>query len=67
MTDQATVKPGYRTSEFWISLATTLLGAVVGSGVIPGGSIWAQIAGIAASAIASSVYSKSRADVKTAQ
>lgn len=33
-----TVKPGYQTTEFWMTVVATLLTALVASGVIPTGS-----------------------------
>jgi hypothetical protein len=58
------LKPGYRTTEFWLSLAATLLGAAFASGLIPTDSKWEQVLGLAASVLASFGYTVSRTLVK---
>jgi len=58
---------GYRTSEFWLSLAVTVVGLIVASGIIPTGSIWAQIAGLVLSTTSSMGYTVSRGIVKSNQ
>ena len=35
-----TIKPGYKTTEFWISLAAVIIGSVVASGIVPADSVW---------------------------
>jgi hypothetical protein len=32
-------KPGYRTTEFWLTLAGTVVAALVGGAAIPGGIV----------------------------
>jgi len=54
-------RPGLKTTEFWLALAVTLLGAVAG---IYAEAQWAQVAGIVAAALASAGYGFQRASVK---
>ena len=53
-------KPGWKTSEFWLSLAAALLGAFVASGALPGEHVVMKIAGMALTALASMGYAASR-------
>lgn len=59
--------PGYKTSEFWISLVTMLLGAVLASGIIGEGSQWERIIGAAVQVLAALGYTVPRAQLKKAQ
>mgnify|MGYP006295731821 CR=1 FL=1 len=61
-------KPGYKTTEFWLSLLATLLGFLLASGVmdaVPQESWIARIVGGLVAVLASLGYSASRAKVKT--
>lgn len=61
-------KPGYKTTEFWLSLLATLLGFVLASGAMEGVSqdSWvAKLVGGAVAVLASLGYTASRAKVKT--
>jgi hypothetical protein len=51
------VKPGYKTTEFWIATAVTLWGVLLASGVIPVDAPWVGVVG---SVVASVGYSVSR-------
>ena len=57
-------KPGFRTSEFWLSLAAVLLGALFASGVLADGGTAAKIAGLAASLLGALGYTVSRTQLK---
>lgn len=59
-----TVKPGYKSTEFWLSAVATLLGIVLASGAIPEGGTIAQIVGGILSVLASLGYTASRTQVK---
>jgi hypothetical protein len=59
------VTPGWKTSEFWLSLAAMLVGAVLSSGIIPSGSIWTQIVGVLATILGALGYQVARTAVKT--
>jgi hypothetical protein len=63
-------KPGYKTTEFWLSLAATLLGVLLASGAMdnaPADSAWSKIIGGAVAVLASLGYSASRAKVKSTE
>ena len=57
-------KPGWKTSEFWLSLAAAVLGAFVASGVLPSENLMMKIAGMALAALASLGYAASRGRAK---
>ena len=57
-------KPGWKTSEFWLSLAAAVLGAFVASGVLPSENLMMKIAGMALAALASLGYAASRGRTK---
>jgi len=61
-----TVKPGIRTTEFWLSSVALLLGLVLASGAIPEGGLAAQIIGGVLSVLSSLGYTASRTKVKSA-
>jgi hypothetical protein len=58
------VKPGYRTTEFWLSAVAVLLGLAVASGIIPAGSSWDQAVGLVVAALAAMGYTGARAGIK---
>ncbi len=69
MTDQATttavaVKPGYKTTEFWLSLAATLVSTLYASGTIGDGSTWGKALALVATALTAAGYSVSRGKAK---
>lgn len=64
-TAPVTVTPGWKTSEFWLSLVAALVGAVMASGIIPTGSVWVQVVGIVATILGALGYQVSRTSVKT--
>jgi F0F1-type ATP synthase assembly protein I len=64
--DPAT-KPGYATTEFWLTLAAVLVGAVLASGIIPASGPWGQIVGLIASLLSALGYQVTRSYVKSTQ
>ena len=61
-------KPGYKTTEFWLSLLATLLGFLLASGVmdaVPEESWIAKLIGGVVAVLATLGYSASRAKVKS--
>ena len=58
------MKPGYQTTEFWLTLAATLLGAVATSGAIPATSPYMQLIGLASTTILPMVYAWLRTQQK---
>lgn len=60
------IKPGWKTTEFYLASAAKLLGVLFASGLVGDGSLAARIAGLAAMALTALGYSVSRAIVKAA-
>lgn len=58
------VKPGYKTSEFWLAFASSVLAAFLSSGLLPESHPAVKVAAFCAAALASLGYSVSRAHVK---
>lgn len=61
----APVKPGYQTTEFWLSGIATVLGVVMASGSLPEGGLAGQIIGGVLSVLAALGYTAARAKIKT--
>lgn len=59
-------KTGYKTTEFWLTAAASIVGLIMASGVIETGSHWDKIIGLGVAALASMGYSASRGRVKAA-
>ncbi len=57
-------KAGWRTTEFWLSLAAVAAGAVVASGAIPAESIWERIAGLVVAGLSALGYTGARLALK---
>jgi hypothetical protein len=59
-------KPGYKTTEFWLSTAAALVGIAIASGAVnpDGGGAWDKITGMIVATLAAMGYSYSRASVK---
>lgn len=58
-------KPGWKTTEFWLSLATVLLGALMASGLLEGGGdADEKVVGLILSALAALGYTGARSLVK---
>jgi len=60
-------KAGYKTTEFWLSLAALVLGALIASGAIGEDSGTGQLVAFAASTLTALGYSLSRGMVKKAE
>lgn len=58
--------PGYKTTEFWLSLLVVILGAVAASGVLPQGGLAAQVVGGIMSVLGALGYTSSRTQQKVA-
>ncbi len=63
---ETNVKPGHKTTEFWLSLASTVIGAVLAAGVLPAESKIAQIVGAGMMVLSSLGYGYNRATIKAA-
>lgn len=60
-------KPGWKTTEFWLTLVSTVVGALMTSGLIADGSQGAKIVGLAAMVLGTMGYSVSRGMTKGAK
>ena len=60
-----TVRPGYKTTEFWLSVAACVVGALLASGVFPAESTGMKIVGMAATTLSALGYTVSRFVVKS--
>lgn len=60
------VKPGFKTSEFWLTTAATVVGLLMASDVIPSDGIWPKLVGLAAGVLGALGYSVVRANIKKA-
>jgi hypothetical protein len=63
-TSPPAVKPGYKSTEWYLSLAAVLLGALTTSGLLADGTTAARIAGLAVTLLAALGYTWSRTQVK---
>lgn len=59
------VKPGYKTTEFWMTAAAALIGLLLASGVIPSDSGIDKALGMAAAALAAMGYTFARGMAKS--
>lgn len=60
-------KPGFKTTEFWLSSIATLAGIVLASGAVAEGSKAAQIVGGIVAVLATLGYTGARAKTKAAE
>jgi hypothetical protein len=58
------MKTGYKTTEFWLSLAAMVLAALIGSGVFDAGGGISKLLVLAASALTALGYTVARSMVK---
>jgi len=58
-------KPGFKTSEFWLSLLVMVLGTLMASGVLSDGGMVAKIIGGVMNMLGVLGYTYARAKVKT--
>jgi len=59
-----TTKPGYKTTEFWLSFAAVIVGAVQASGIVPSEGPWNQVLGMVISALVALGYTGARMAMK---
>lgn len=60
----AKTKPGYKTTEFWISVTASAVGALAASGVFPAESPGERILGLIVSVLVALGYTGSRLALK---
>lgn len=65
--EPAISKPGWQTTEFWLSLAAVLVSFAISQHIVPDDTIWAKLLGILAAALTALGYSVSRSMVKREQ
>ena len=53
-------KPGWKTSEFWLTLVANFVGACFASGVIAEGTTWGKLLGLAAMVLSTLGYTVNR-------
>lgn len=58
------VKPGYKTTEFWFSVAAGICGMLYASGVLSEGSAVEKVVGIVATALVALGYTAARGKAK---
>lgn len=61
------VKPGYKTSEFWLTLLVVLLGALMASGAFGDEHIAMNAAGMAMATLKALGYDAARARTKSSE
>ncbi len=61
------MKPGYKTTEFWLTVAASIVGLVLASGIFPAEGEIVKIVGLAAMVLASLGYSQSRGQAKAGE
>ena len=62
-----TTKPGYKTTEFFLSLGAMVIGALVASDVFADGSTGMKITALASSALVAMGYTGARMNIKKAE
>lgn len=62
--EQKPVKPGYKTSEFWLATGAMVLSAAFASGLVETGTMYDQVLGMFAMVLTSMGYSVSRGKAK---
>lgn len=63
-TETTEVKPGYKTTEFWLSVAAMIVGAMFASGIFPAESTGEKVIGLAATVLTALGYQVSRTMAK---
>lgn len=64
VTETTKAKPGYKTTEFWLSTATGLVGILIASGVIEPGTSYDQAIGLIVTILSSLGYTVNRTIAK---
>ena len=60
------MKPGYKTTEFWLSAAAQVVSAILASGAVSGPA-WLQLLGVAGTILNALGYTVTRGSVKKAE
>ncbi len=57
-------KPGYKTTEFWLTTLATVVGLVLAADIVPSDGIWPKITGLVVALLSSLGYTVSRGITK---
>jgi len=57
-------KPGYKTTEFWLSTVSAIAGIVIASGAVGVDNQWVQMIAMLAAGLSSAGYAGARATTK---
>jgi hypothetical protein len=63
-TTPVAAKPGYKTTEFWLTAGATFVGLAIASGIVPETGVWPKIVGLVVAAFTSMGYTVSRGMAK---
>ena len=58
------VKPGYKTTEFWLTLGATAVGLAIASGIVPETGPWPKVVALVVSAFSAMGYTVYRTGAK---
>ena len=58
------IKPGYKTTEFWLALGAAALGAIIAPGIVPTEGPWVQGAAVVEMALVAMGYTGARMNIK---
>lgn len=58
------IKPGFKTTEFWLTLLAMIVGLTTASGFIPDTSPWARLIGMVGGILSSLGYTYVRGTLK---
>lgn len=58
------MRPGYKSTEYWATVVTQVLGALMASGVVAPESTWGTVVGAAMTLVASLGYGYFRTSLK---
>ena len=61
------MKPGYKTTEFWLAAVATVVGGVTAAGLIPAEGPWEQVIGLVAAALVALGYTGARLTLKKSE
>src|ERR1700747_3759768 len=62
VSDLGTIKTGFKTSEWWITLATNV--GLLGGGLLPNNPVWVQVFAAVTAGLTSIIYIISRVHIK---
>ena len=64
VTVATTISPGWKSSEHLLTVAAMVVGVLLASDIIPSGSVWLRVAGLASTLLAAMGYTYSRTMIK---